>query len=768
MRAYSKGIPLKFLELFNEESYLKANLDVTSDLKSGRVSSAIEHFVFYGYDEIVEGKRRLGATFPFMKEAEYIEANLDVKRALEDKKIKSGYWHFFNFGYMEFITGGNRKIAGSYPSVLNRELKESIKDIIDLDAFYDANSDIEKRDFDYFLENYLEDIRLGKRAIHPQIPPMSELEYIFRQRDIVNALYTPFEHFLLHGYKEILSGKRAIEGAGGKNIYLFIPPKITPNIEKEIENFRYKPLISIIMPVFNVEPKWLDLAIKSLEAQWYENWELCIADDKSTNPKTIEYLKKIDNPKIKVKFLEKNLNISGASNEALTLASGEYLALMDNDDELATNALYEVIKAINDSEAEFIYSDEDKIDLNNRYIEPHFKPDFAPDTFLSQNYISHLTVIKSSLVKKVGGWSKGLEGAQDYDLYLKVLEHTNKIAHIPKILYHWRKIAGSTAEEFSSKDYAQKAGREALSRAIKRRGIKASVKDGILAGTYKVEYELLSEPLISIIIPFKDKPELLRKAIGSILEKSTYKNFEIIAVNNNSEEEETFEAIKELDSLDKRVTFIDYDKAFNFSAINNYAVNCANGEHIVLMNNDIEIITPNWIEELLMHSQRESIGVVGAKLYYPNDTIQHAGVIVGLGGVAGHSHKHYKRDSLGYFGRLVITQNLLAVTAALFMVKRDIYDELNGLDEENLSVAFNDVDFCLRAYEKGYLNLFTPYCEAYHYESISRGYEDTPQKVERFNKEVEYMKRRHKEILEKGDPFYNPNLTLDREDFSLK
>lgn len=551
--------------------------------------------------------------------------------------------------------------------------------------------------------------------------------------------------------------------------YKYVEPELTNEIRKEIVEFSKKPLISIIMPVYNVDPKWLELAIKSIENQWYENWELCIVDDKSTNKETIKYLKSIKNQKIKIKFLEKNLNISGASNEALSLASGEYIALMDNDDEITPDALYEIVKVVNETNAEFIYSDEDKLEMDESFSEPHFKPDFAPDMFLSQNYISHLGVIKKELIKKADGFTIGLEGAQDYDLYLKVLEHTNKIFHIQKVLYHWRKIPGSTAAEFSDKSYAQDAGVRALQNAMNRRKIDAKVENGKHPGTYRIKYNILSNPLVSIIIPFKDKPELLTMCIESILNKSTYKNFEIIGISNNSSEQGTFNEMQRLEKLDNRIKFYEYNVPFNYSDINNYAVNnYVKGEQIILLNNDIEIITPEWIENMLEHSQRDEVGCVGAKLYYPNDTIQHAGVIVGLGGVAGHSHKCFGRSNSGYFHRLELIQNLSAVTAACLMVKTKIFKELNGLNEENLKIAFNDVDFCLRVQEKGYKNIFTPYCEAYHHESISRGLEDSLEKIARFNSEVDYMKKRHKDILLCGDPYYNPKLTLDREDFSLR
>ena len=550
--------------------------------------------------------------------------------------------------------------------------------------------------------------------------------------------------------------------------YTYNRPEMSKVVISEIQSFKKKPLISIIMPVYNVDPKWLELAVKSIENQWYEHWELCIVDDKSSNKETIKYLKKLDHPKIKVKFSEVNNNISVTSNKALKLANGAFVALMDNDDELTPDALYEVVKVINIHDAEFIYSDEDKLEMDGTFCDPHFKPDYAPDMFLSQNYINHLGVIKKELIDKVDGFTAGLEGAQDYDLYLKVLEHTDKVYHIQKVLYHWRKIPGSTAAEFGEKSYAQKAGIKALQDAMRRRGIAAEVHNGKYPGTYRVMYQIKDNPLVSIIIPFKDRPELLTMCIESILNKTTYKNFEIIGISNNSEEQSTFDEMKRLEALDTRIRFYEYNVPFNYSDINNHAVNnYTKGEQILLLNNDIEIITPEWIEVMLEFSQREDIGVIGAKLYYPNDTVQHAGVIIGIGGIAGHSHKHFLRNDAGYFSRLDLVQNLSAVTAACFMVKRSIFEKVNGLNENELKIAYNDVDFCLRVQEKGYLNVFTPYCEAYHHESISRGLEDTIEKQERFNTEIIYMRERHHAILKDGDPFYNPNLTLDAENFEV-
>lgn len=550
--------------------------------------------------------------------------------------------------------------------------------------------------------------------------------------------------------------------------YNYIYPEYSNKVKVEIANFPIQPLISIIMPVFNVDPTWLRLAIQSVENQWYGNWELCIVDDQSNNSETLDYLRSINKPKIKIRFSLRNSGISIASNETLSMVTGDYIALMDHDDELTSDALYEAVRVINNDNAEFIFSDEDKLGMDGSFREPHFKPDYSPDMFLSQNYLSHLGIIKKSLIDQVGGFTIGLEGAQDYDLYLKVLEHTNKVTHIPKVLYHWRKIPGSTAADFNDKSYARGAGIRALALAVKRRHLNAEVLNGKYPGTYRVKYAIENEPLVSIIIPFKDKPELLKICIESILGKSTYQNFELIGISNNSEEKETFTEMERLKTQDTRVSFFEHNVLFNFAEINNFAVQThAKGEHILLLNNDIEIISADWIESLLEFSQRQDVGVVGGKLYYPDDRVQHAGIIIGIGGIAGHSHKYLDRADHGYFSRPHLVQNLSALTGACFMVKKELYNEVEGLDSENLKIAFNDVDFCLRIQEKGYLNVFTPYCEAYHHESLSRGHEITTEQQNRFLKETEYMMQRHADLLGSGDPYYNHQLSIHHEDFSL-
>jgi len=782
-------IPDNFVLEFNQKHYLDSNIDVHNDVEEGGFINAFEHFILCGYDEVTDGKRRIGSRYPLFTAEEYAEDNPDIVMEVEEGKFLSPFHHFMRHGYKEFMLG-KRELVGVYPFEWTEYLISHVKLYFDEKAYLEVNDDvrigIQDEQFsdawEHFMLRGAEEVRKGERQLHPLIPKQSEAQYAQEHQDIFDdkkyiTSNSPFEHLLRYGAQEIIQGERKVLTTG---VYNYVEPTLNTKIKNEIENFKSLPLISIIMPVYNVDPKWLALAIDSLHNQWYTSWELCIADDASTNKETLDFLDTMNDPKIKIVNLEKNVNISGASNAALKLASGEYIALMDNDDELTPDALYEMVKTINETGAEFIYSDEDKLTLDGKYCDPHFKPDYSPDMFLSQNYISHFTVIKKTLIDTLEGWTVGLEGSQDYDLYLKVLELTNNIAHIPKVLYHWRKVPGSTAVEFNAKSYAQVAGKKALENALKRRDIDAEVLDAKYPGTYRVKYEIKGSvfrvqgsgknklPLVSIVIPFKDKPELLDVCINSVLDISTYQNYEIIGISNNSEEAETFEMMKKLTSKDSRVSFYEYNIPFNYSAINNHAVKkYAKGKHIILLNNDIEVISEEWIESMLEFSQRDDVGAVGAKLYYPDDTIQHAGVTMGVFTLTGHNFKHLPRGSTGYMGRESVVQNVSAVTAACLMIKKDIYLSVNGLNEKDLKIAFNDIDFCLRIREEGYINVFTPYCEMYHHESITRGYEDTPKKLARFHKEVAYMQHRHSDILEQGDPYYNLNLTLESEDFGF-
>jgi len=567
----------------------------------------------------------------------------------------------------------------------------------------------------------------------------------------------------------------------------------------EIKQLKYTPFFSIIIPVYNTNPKYLKYAIDSALNQKYENFEICISDDASTNNETLKLLKKYENNKrIKIIYRKKNGHISENTNTALSLASGEYLVFLDNDDMLSPYALYEVAYALNQNpNLKLIYSDEDKIDKSNKRFDPYFKSDWNPDLFYSQNYINHLTVIKKEIVDKIGGFRKGYEGSQDYDLLLRSLKYisSDEIHHIPKILYHWRAIEGSTALDANEKSYATIAGIKALKDFFKSINKNVEVIEGLIPHSYKVVYpvpgfsfkELIKpftyskinkkifektsskkiqtcQPKVSIIIPTKDKVDYLKRCIDSIIKKTKYKNYEIIIISNNSEEKETFEYFEKIRAFENIFVY-EYNIPFNYSKINNYAVSKSSGDILVFMNNDIEIISENWLCEMVQHNLRKEIGVVGAKLYYPNDTIQHAGVILGIGGVAGHAHKYFNRFDHGYFGRLKLIQNFSAVTGALMSVRKDIFYEVNGF-EEKLAVAFNDIDFCLKVLNKSYRNLWTPYVEAYHYESISRGAEDTPEKIERFQKEIFYMQKKFGKMLS-SDIFYNKNLTLEHENFGI-
>ena len=533
----------------------------------------------------------------------------------------------------------------------------------------------------------------------------------------------------------------------------------------------YRPLISIITPTYNTDTVYLIQMLQSVLAQKYANWELCIADDASTSEETIDVLKKyaLHDTRIKVVFRKENGHISKASNSALSLASGEYVTFLDHDDLLADNALYSMVKRLNKKpNLKLIYSDEDKIDKDNNRYDPHFKSGWNPDMFFSQNYLSHLTLIQKEIVDQVGGFRVGYEGSQDYDLFLRcyTMIHDDEIGHIEKILYHWRAIKGSTALNASEKRYTTSAGVRALQDYFKSTNQKVTVGRGKLDNTYKVKYHLEKEPpLVSIIIPTRDRYQLLSKCINSIFEKTTYKNYEILILDNESSDVEILAYFDELKEY-KNIRIISYPHPFNFSAINNFGVSLAKGEVVTLLNNDIEVISRHWLTELVQHALRPEIGAVGAKLYYRDDTIQHAGVVMGIGGVAGHSHKYFPKHCFGYFSRLKIIQNYAAVTGACLVVRKSLYEEVGGLSEKYLAVAFNDVDFCLKLLEKGYRNLWTPYVELYHHESRSRGFEDTKEKQERFGTEIRYMKKHWKKKIE-NDRYYNANLTRLFEDFRL-
>ena len=541
---------------------------------------------------------------------------------------------------------------------------------------------------------------------------------------------------------------------------------------QEIATFHYQPKISIAMPVYNVEEKWLRLCIDSILNQVYTNWELCMADDASTDPNVKKILTEYQqlDERIQVVFREQNGHISEATNSALAIATGEFVALLDNDDELAINAFYEVVKVLNENpELDLIYSDEDKIDMDGNRSDPAFKPDWSPDLLLGTNYISHLGVYRRSILEEIGGFRKGYEGSQDYDLVLRFTEKTTKerIKHIPKVLYYWRMLPTSTAVDQGSKGYAFEAGLRAVQDALVRRGINGHATHGAANGLYDVYYDIESEKLVSIIIPTKNGYKDVQRCVSSIIEKTTYQNYEIIMADNGSTDPKMHELYAEFEQqLPGRFFVESIDIPFNFSTINNRAAKKAHGEYLLFLNNDTEVITENWLTLMVSFAQQERIGCVGAKLLYPNNTVQHAGVILGLGGVAGHGHYGYPHGDLGYFGRLAINVNYSAVTAACLLMKKADFDAVGGF-EEAFTVAFNDVDLCLKVQALGRDNVWLHEAELYHFESQTRGYDDKGKKKKRFEQEKVMMEEKWGPLIE-NDPFYNPNLTRDIPNFSLR
>ena len=526
--------------------------------------------------------------------------------------------------------------------------------------------------------------------------------------------------------------------------------------------------ISIVVPLYNTPIKFLKEMIKSVQNQTYSNWQLCMADGSDNEHNYVgEYVNSLNDERISYTKLDENKGIADNTNECIALAEGDFIALFDHDDLLHPSALFEMAKAI-DAGADFVYTDEVTfVGRTGNITIYNFKPDYSPDTLRSYNYICHFTAFSKELLDYVGIFNSEYDGSQDYDLILRLTEKAKNIVHIPKALYFWRSHKASVASDVSAKPYVVESAKKALGAHIERLGLSGRVEDAIVPTTYKIQYDIVGEPMVSIVIPNKDHTDDLEKCLASVYAKSSYKNFEVIVVENNSTEDETFKYYEEAKLRYDNLKVIVWDSGFNYSAINNFAVNEAKGEYILLLNNDIEVITPDWLEQMIMFAQRSDVGAVGVKLYYDDDTIQHAGVIVGLGGVAGHSHKGFARDNPGYMARASIVQNLSACTAACLMVRRDVYDEVSGLDE-GYAVAFNDIDFCMKIRKAGYLIVFTPFAEFYHYESKSRGNEDTTEKRARFNSEVFRFQERWGKELKAGDPYYNPNLTLDSEDFTLR
>ena len=575
-------------------------------------------------------------------------------------------------------------------------------------------------------------------------------------------------------YKSI--ERQAMERYGTKSF-----PDEAERVRQQETVFERAVKISILVPLYNTPESFLREMIESVTNQTYGNWELCLADGSDAEHAYVgeicaEYIK-ADKGRIVYQKLEKNAGISGNTNECLKLATGEYIGLFDHDDILHPSALYEYVKVINEQGADYIYCDETTFKGNdiNHMLTMHFKPDYAIDNLRANNYICHFSVFARNLLDGTELFRSKFDGSQDHDMILRLTDRAKKVVHVPRLLYYWRSHAGSVASGIDAKPYAVQAAKGAVADHLKRHGYDhfQITSTRAFETIFKIRYSIVGNPKISIVIANKDHASDLRRCISSIVEKSTYENYEIIVVENNSTTQEIFDYYKELEDAEQ-VKVVTYkapsEKAgFNYSAVNNFGVSHATGDYILLLNNDTQVITVNWMEELLMYAQREDVGAVGGKLYYENKTIQHAGVVLALGAhrTAGHSHYGQHRENLGYMGRLCYTQNVSAVTGACLLVKKSLFEEVGGLDE-GFAISLNDVDFCLKLRKRGLLNVFTPFAELYHYESISRGLDNEGEKAKRYNQESEKFRNKWKEVLDAGDPYYNPNFSLDRSDFALK
>ncbi len=553
--------------------------------------------------------------------------------------------------------------------------------------------------------------------------------------------------------------------------------------------FPRMPKISILVPLWNNPREFQIEMLESVMNQTYENWELCLADGSDAAHGYIEeicreYVEK-SGGRVVYRKLERNSGIAGNTNACLAMATGEFIGLLDQDDILHPSVLYEYVKAVNEQDADYLYCDETTFKSGdiNHMLTMHFKPDYSPDNLRANNYICHFSVFARELLDGSELFRPKFDGSQDHDMILRLTDNAKKVVHVPRLMYYWRSHAGSVASGIEAKPYAIEAAKGAVAEHLRKHGFDHFKIESTRAfeTIFRIRYQILGTPKVSVIIANRDHVENLRRCVSSVLEKSTYDNFEIVIVENNSSTQEIrdyytqllgfpYEGDGEIQrSGDGRIVVVTFRGGFNYSSVNNLGVKYATGEYVLLLNNDTEVITVNWMEELLMYAQREDVGAVGAKLYYGDKTIQHAGVVIGLGAhrTAGHTHYKQHRQNLGYMGRLCYAQDVTAVTGACLLVKKNLYEEVGGLDE-GFAISLNDVDFCLKLREKGLLNVFTPFAELFHYESVSRGLDDNGEKAERYNRESEKFRRKWKAVLEAGDPYYNPNFSLDRSDYSLK
>ena len=598
------------------------------------------------------------------------------------------------------------------------------------------------------------------------------MHFMIRQRDRLKNCGNLRGVIAKLKYKKI--ERQAMEQFGKKSF----PDEEKRRWERE-HIFEKMPVISILVPLYNTPETFLKEMLDSVATQTYENWELCLADGSDSEHGCVgdicrQYMEKTPGERIRYKKLEKNGGISGNTNECLKLATGEYIGLFDHDDILHPSALYEYVKAINEQGADYIYCDETTFKSGDidKMLTMHFKPDYAVDNLRANNYICHFSVFARQLLDGTELFRSQFDGSQDHDMILRLTDRAEKVVHIPRLLYYWRSHAGSVASGIDAKPYAVEAAKGAVADHLRRHGFEhfQITSTRAFETIFKIRYQIMGDPKISIIIANKDHTEDLQRCITSVIGKSTYENYEIIVVENNSETKEIFEYYEKLKEYPNvKVVTYPVGEGFNYSKVNNFGVRSSDGDYILLLNNDTQVITVNWMEEMLMYAQREDVGAVGAKLYYGNKTIQHAGVVLQLGAhrTAGHSHYGQHRENLGYMGRLCYAQNVSAVTGACLLVKKKLFEEVGGLDE-NFAISLNDVDFCLKLREKGLLNVFTPFAELYHFESISRGLDDKGEKAARYEEESGRFREKWKAVLEKGDPYYNPNFSLDRSDFALK
>ncbi len=548
----------------------------------------------------------------------------------------------------------------------------------------------------------------------------------------------------------------------------YVPDEAVLQKQRKVK-FSQRPLISIVVPAYRTPVVFLRQMIDSLLLQTYSNWELCIAngspEDEEMQKVLIEYAEK--DSRIRFQNLEENLGIAENTNAAFGMAEGEFVGLLDHDDLLAPNALYEVVCALEKApEADVVYTDEDKVTTDlKEHFQPHLKPDFNLDLLRSNNYICHFFLVRRSIVETAGGFRREFDGAQDYDFIFRCVESARKVVHVPEILYHWRTHKASTADNPASKMYAFEAGKRAIEAHLQRTKTEGEVSHTPDLGFYRVKYPVKGNPMVSILIPNKDEKGTLEACIRSIREKTSYKNYEIIVIENNSTEEETFSYYNELEK--DGVQILRWEKEFNYAAINNFGAAHAAGEFLLFLNNDVTVITPEWLEELVGVCQRREVGAAGVKLLYPDNTIQHAGCVIGLGGIAGHLFVDMPANRTGYLHKASLLQDMSAVTAACMMMKKQVFEKVGGFTEK-LAVAFNDVDLCLKVNQAGYLVVYDPYVQLYHMESKTRGAEDSKEKVRRFQTEIEYMRSHWINLLKNGDPYYNKNLSLTKWNYSLR